>query len=166
MNYTHHDQPYAVRLQPNADGSFIAHIDGQQITVHITPGADDSLLIRMEDDTAYVVAVAQDDSRYIHHDGHAYTLTAQTSTATARRARSTGDGGTLTAQMPGQVVDVFVAPGDAVAAHQPLLVLEAMKMEIRITAPHAGTVQAVHTARGAVVERGQTLIEIAPASDL
>ncbi len=82
----------------------------------------------------------------------------------SRRSRSRGDAGLLAATMHSQVVSVEVAVGDSVAAGDTLLVLEAMKMETRITAPHAGAVTAVHCGAGDVVEPGVSLVEL-EASD-
>ncbi len=65
--------------------------------------------------------------------------------------------GGLTAPMPGRVVKVLVAEGQAVDAHAPLIVLEAMKMEHTVRAPVAGVVGAVHVAVGDQVEVDQVL---------
>jgi biotin carboxyl carrier protein len=62
--------------------------------------------------------------------------------------------------MPGQVTRVLIAEGDPVQRGQPLIILEAMKMEIKIAAPHDGRVAKVLVKPGQVVERGQALIEI------
>jgi len=62
--------------------------------------------------------------------------------------------------MPGQVRAVNVAAGDAVTKGQTLMLLEAMKMEIRIQTPQGGTVKALHVRQGQTVERGQLLIEV------
>jgi pyruvate carboxylase subunit B len=66
--------------------------------------------------------------------------------------------------MPGTVVEVLVAEGDAVKAGDPVLVSEAMKMETEIQAPVAGTVRAIHVAKGETVNPDETLIEIEPAA--
>ena len=55
--------------------------------------------------------------------------------------------------MPGTVLRVHVAPGDEVEAQQPLVVIEAMKMETALVAPYAATVHAVHVAEGDAVAR-------------
>ena len=68
--------------------------------------------------------------------------------------------GELTAPMPGQVRAVNVGEGDRVTKGQTLLVLEAMKMEIRIHAPQDGTVKKLFVQLGQTVEREQGLIEI------
>ena len=89
-----------------------------------------------------------------------YRLAKPAQSAPARN-RSAGGAG-LTAQMPGQVVQVLVAESDHVEAGQPLLLLEAMKMETQVTAPHAGTVARLMVQQGDTVERGQQLAEIKP----
>ncbi len=66
----------------------------------------------------------------------------------------------LTAPMPGRVLAVHHRPGDAVAAHQAIVVLEAMKMEHAVSAPLAGTVTVVHVQPGDQVQRGDLLAEV------
>jgi 3-methylcrotonyl-CoA carboxylase alpha subunit len=66
----------------------------------------------------------------------------------------------LAAPVPGVVVQVKVAPGQAVDAGEPLVVLEAMKMEFAVNAPHRGTVRRVDCAPGERVAAGTVLVEI------
>lgn len=65
------------------------------------------------------------------------------------------------APMPGLVIEVLVKAGDTVSAGDPLLVLEAMKMENSLTAAADGTVETVHVSKGDAVEKQQLLIELA-----
>jgi acetyl/propionyl-CoA carboxylase alpha subunit len=67
--------------------------------------------------------------------------------------------GRLTAPMNGRVVAVPAQAGRLVAAGEPLVVLEAMKMEHALTLPAAVTVRSVHVAAGAQVSPGQVLVE-------
>ncbi len=62
--------------------------------------------------------------------------------------------------MPGTVLRVDVRDGQDVAAGEQLVVLEAMKMELAVSAPAAGTVTAVLVAAGDLVARGQALVEL------
>ncbi|HEY2275133.1 MAG TPA: biotin carboxylase N-terminal domain-containing protein [Steroidobacteraceae bacterium] len=73
--------------------------------------------------------------------------------------------GGLTTPLPGVVVSVPISVGQKVAAGEVLMVIEAMKMEHTITAPHAGTVQAIHFARGDRVPEGNQLLELTPVED-
>jgi len=65
----------------------------------------------------------------------------------------------LKAAMPGLVIEVKIKPGDKVTKGQPLLVLEAMKMENIIKAQWEATVKAVHVSGGMSVEKGDELLE-------
>jgi len=67
---------------------------------------------------------------------------------------------TVVAPMPGTVIKVHTRAGERVAAHAPLVVLEAMKMETPLTAPFDGTVRAVHVREGEHVDRGAILVEL------
>jgi acetyl/propionyl-CoA carboxylase alpha subunit len=66
----------------------------------------------------------------------------------------------LTAPMPGTVIQVLVAEGDGVAPRQPLLVLEAMKMETPVLSPYEAVVRRVHVAEGDRVAGGALLVEL------
>ncbi len=65
----------------------------------------------------------------------------------------------IKAPMPGLIIDLKVKPGDEVKAGQPLLVLEAMKMENIIKSPGDAVVKSVKVEKGKSVEKGQVLIE-------
>ena len=62
--------------------------------------------------------------------------------------------------MPGTVIRLEVAAGDTVRPRQPLVVLEAMKMEIPVSSPFEGTVKAVHVTEGDRVAGGTLLVEL------
>jgi len=79
--------------------------------------------------------------------------------STLERA-SAGEPSSVTAPMPGTVLKVLVAPGERVKARQPLVVLEAMKMETPLVSPYAATVRAVHVDEGDRVAAGSLLIEL------
>jgi 3-methylcrotonyl-CoA carboxylase alpha subunit len=72
-----------------------------------------------------------------------------------------GHGGHLTAPMPGSVVSVLVAVGDAVKKGQPLIIMEAMKMEHTIVAPLDGVVEAIYFAAKEQVKEGAELVALA-----
>ena len=98
-------------------------------------------------------------------DGHRYDAEALDSRARAIRdmqasvAKPAGPA-PLRAPMPGLIVQLRVAVGDAVAAGDGLVVMEAMKMENELRALAAGKVRAVHVVVGAAVEKGALLVEL------
>ncbi len=78
----------------------------------------------------------------------------------ARDRGAGGENGVLAAPMPGRIVKISVQAGDQVAQNQPLLVLEAMKMEHVIEAPHAGSVAQLHVREGDQVSSGAVLLTL------
>ena len=84
------------------------------------------------------------------------------------RAGAAADAGSgpqrVVAPMPGKVVRVLVAAGDAVKARQALVVVEAMKMENELRADRDGVVAEVHAREGLLVEAGSPLVVINPGA--
>ena len=80
---------------------------------------------------------------------------------TAQRLHGTPGGeSSVTAPMPGTVIRVLVGDGDPVAARQPLIVLEAMKMETPLVSPYEAVVRRVHAREGDRVAGGAVLVEL------
>jgi acetyl/propionyl-CoA carboxylase alpha subunit len=80
--------------------------------------------------------------------------------AAADHAGAAARSSAVTAPMPGTVIRVLVNEGERVRARQPLLVLEAMKMETPVPSPYDGVVGAVHVEEGAAVAAGAVLVEL------
>ena len=95
----------------------------------------------------------------VHYRGLPCTVEDQTRSAVARRAEGGGDG-KVRATMNGRVVAVQVAVGDVVRAGQPMVTLEAMKMEHVHGAPLAGRVTALHVSVGDQVAARRVVAEI------
>ncbi|MDH3648981.1 MAG: biotin/lipoyl-binding protein [Saprospiraceae bacterium] len=66
----------------------------------------------------------------------------------------------IKAPMPGLVLEILVSPGQEVSKGDPVIVLEAMKMENMLKSHHDGIVKNVSVSKGLAVEKGQVLIEI------
>lgn len=77
----------------------------------------------------------------------------------SHRPRATKPGHATTS-MPGTIVDILIKEGDQVKAGDPLLIVEAMKMETELQAPIAGKVAAVHVVKGDSVNPDEALVEI------
>jgi biotin carboxyl carrier protein len=103
------------------------------------------------------VAVSDGDWQWVFIDGEVFEFTV--STGPARRARAHVHE-SLLSPMPGTVRTILVEVGQAVAAGQTLLVLEAMKMELPIKAPASAKVTAVHCRVGELVAASAELIEL------
>jgi propionyl-CoA carboxylase alpha chain len=73
-----------------------------------------------------------------------------------------GRAGSTVAPMPGKVIRLLVAAGDEVTAGQPLLIIEAMKMDHQVVSPTTGTVADVFVHEGQQLDHGQPLVKVDP----
>jgi 3-methylcrotonyl-CoA carboxylase alpha subunit len=102
--------------------------------------------------------IRQGDSLYLQWDGELRRI--QTYDPISAVDASHSHQGGLTAPMNGSIVRVLVEAGQAVEAGAQLVVLEAMKMEHSIRAPHAGVVKALYCQEGEMVGEGSALVEL------
>jgi biotin carboxyl carrier protein len=132
-----HDEAGTARS--DGDAPVVAH---RVHEVQVSPGAAGDVLITL----AGRCVAATVNGRRIGHPGEA-------------GAHAHGEQSVI-APMPGRVVRVLVAAGDEVAAKQPLVVVEAMKMENELRATRAGRVKEVSATPGTSVEAGRVLVVI------
>ena len=158
------DETLVVTVEPAGDG-FAITIDGVTSRVAATIARPGVLHLSFEGGprlTAWVAGAGP--QRWVALDrgpwaGCAFELSLA-QPAPRKRAGPAEGNGTLEAQMPGVVRRVLARAGETVMRGQTLVLLEAMKMEIRVNAPYAGEVLAVAVAEGQAVERGQKLVEL------
>ena len=86
--------------------------------------------------------------------------TAAPAAAAAPVAAAPAGGTVITCPMPGTIIDIKVAAGQAVAEGQLLVIFEAMKMENEIVAPCAGTVASINCVKGDSVDSGAVLLSL------
>ncbi|HVU10979.1 MAG TPA: biotin/lipoyl-containing protein [Phototrophicaceae bacterium] len=154
MIYQSGGTTYTISLQPLGAGTFRATIGDRVLTV-AAQAVDGGWLIVLDGQQIRVYAAARGGERWVSAGGETFTLTVPET-----RRRAAGGSADLTAQMPGQVRSLNVQPGESVQKGQTLLVLEAMKMEIRVAAPADGRIRRLLVKAGDVVDRGQRLVEM------
>jgi biotin carboxyl carrier protein len=159
-------------------GTYSVLLDGKTFTValDLPAGRGGEFQVRVGEETLRVRIPSASDVAWIlvndrpyelHLDAHGHRLQTRSGVHevevhdrdTARGRPASADG-RIKAPIPGTIARLLVAPGDAVSLGQPLLVLEAMKMENEVRATRAGTVSALHVAPGQVVKRGELLAEV------
>ena len=132
------DKTVSVQILRSENGRLDLLLDGQRVTAYVS---------------------SDGAKRWVTVGGQTFVLTKFTAgTRRAQHGHHAQD--ELTAPMPGQVRAVNVAEGESVTKGQTLLVLEAMKMEIRVSAPRDGVVGKLLVQQGQTVEREQVLVEI------
>ena len=118
----------------------------------------DSGLAAILDNTQRRACVVEDNEHLIILDsGHTYRLKQVTGTSHSSEEEISGN---LISPMPGRVIEVMATEGQQVKKGDALLVLEAMKMEHIIAAPHDGTVQSLHYRADDMVDEGVELLSL------
>ena len=148
-----------IDLTPTGSGkSFRATLGDKMVDVEVLRSDEGKLdmLIDGEHVSAYVSSDGA--KRWVTVNGQTLVLTK--STAGARKSSGHEHASDLMAPMPGVVRSVNVSEGESVSKGQTLMVLEAMKMEIRIQAKNDGVVQKLFVQQGQTVEREQLLVEV------
>lgn len=162
-----HD-PVTVRVRGTADGGREVLLDGEgtprRSSGILPPRPDDPRFVCRLDGVTHAFA-ALPDGTWLGRDGDAWQVRDHDPVAASLTRGAHAGADSLTAPMPGTVTVVKVAVGDEVAAGQSLLVVEAMKMEHVICAPHAGTVAELDVTPGTTVAMDQVLAVVAPAAD-
>ena len=147
-----------IDLTPNGKGYQIT-VEDKTVSVQILHSENGCLDLLLDSQRVTAYVSADGAKRWVTVGGQTFVLTK--STAGTRRAQHGHHAqDELTAPMPGQVRAVNVAEGESVTKGQTLLVLEAMKMEIRVSAPRDGVVGKLFVQQGQTVDREQALIEI------
>ena len=143
-----------VRLQER--GVQLTH-DGATHDVRLLARDDRDWTVQIDGVQRRALVVDDGDTLHLVLDGDAFAFTEASpwprrdASVDPRRAR---------APVAGTVSQVLVRAGDAVTRGQPLVSVEAMKMELWLSAAAAGTVRAVHASPHATVESGAVLVEL------
>ena len=157
MKFTFGDQ--TLELTPSGSGkSYRIDIAGKTADVEIIRSNNRQLELLIDGQRVTAYVSSEGEKRWVTINGQTFVLTK--SSGAKRKSAGHDHASELAAPMPGQVRSVNVREGEAVKKGQTLLVLEAMKMEIRIQASHDGVVKKLFVSQGQTVEREQILVEI------
>lgn len=118
-------------------------------------------LVEMEEEGAVQVPLAQPAQPAQPAPVAATPEVAATPAPAPESAPTAAEEGAILAPMLGAIIKLLVQVGDTVEANQPVMVLEAMKMENQIVSDHSGTVKGIHVSTGDIVNPGDALITIA-----
>jgi geranyl-CoA carboxylase alpha subunit len=142
------------------DGGYVAVVDSSELRFEIDELGRDTIRFRTDGMMESVRFLRDGDRLYVLHRGTTIAVRDLTLAAPVSAAAAGGDG-KVRAAMNGRVVAVLVKAGEQVAAGQPVMTLEAMKMEHVHTAGVAGTVSAIDVVEGEQITTGKIVVEIA-----
>ncbi len=141
------------------DGGYAARAGGNEVRFEIDELGRDSIRFRVNGLTESARFFRDGDRLYALHQGVTLSIRDLTLTAPASVAAG-GSDGKVRAMMNGRVVAVLVRQGERVEAGQPVMTLEAMKMEHVHTAPVSGIIAAIDVREGEQVTTGKIVAEI------
>ncbi|MDB4932859.1 MAG: Pyruvate carboxyl transferase [Myxococcaceae bacterium] len=153
---------HEVEIATRPDGSVAASVGGRAVALDVVAFSERELSVRVgarvldltiEGNAPELGVIASGTRTYVQVESERSRVA----------GRAKGGGGAvksrdLRAPMPGRVIKVFVNEGDEVAAGQPLVIVEAMKMENEVKAKGPGVVAKVHAQVGATVEANALLV--------
>jgi 3-methylcrotonyl-CoA carboxylase alpha subunit len=135
--------------------------DAGTARVDLMPAGDGAFSLVVDGLAQPVLLAIEGEDLHVHIAGRTHGLRHLDPTRRFADAESAGGGDVARAPMPGTVVRVDVAAGQAVVTGDSLLVIESMKLETTIRAWHDGVVAALHVAQGQSFDRDAPLVTVA-----
>lgn len=160
----HDGQLHAVEVKQLPGGTFKVTVDGVAADLDVRRRGDGGIDLRLPDGSTHLLHVERGttpDQRVVSVDGIG-VVTALNGRRARHGADPVGDASRMrvAAPMPGKVVRVLAAVGDQVEPRQPLVVVEAMKMENELSVSRSGRVVEVLVQEGQSVEAGRLLVVV------
>ena len=152
------EQIYDVSIERAGD-SFRATVNGQAYACEVLEEQPGVLSLRFDGRPVTLHWAADGSRKWVSLDGCTYRLDRPVGTRRGAAGDHAG-GESVIAPMPAQVLSVQTTAGQTVEKGAPILLLEAMKMEIQIKAPAGGRVRQIFVREGQTVEKDQVLAEI------
>jgi biotin carboxyl carrier protein len=139
--------------------AFRVKVGGVEHRIEVQPAGAATLVLMIDGRCHRVAIVRRGTERLVGVGGETYSFVSE-GAPSAHRVETVAVP-EIVAPMPGKILQMLVRPGDRVSAGDPILILEAMKMETRLLAEAAATVIEVRAATGDMVDGGQILVVLA-----
>jgi biotin carboxyl carrier protein len=154
---------YGISIEHQGEG-FRATLEGKTVDLEILDIQPGKVSIRVDGRPATLHWANDGSRKWISLDGCTYLIEKPSGRA-GQPGREIASTGIQRSPMPAQVRSIEVIEGDRVKQGQTLVLLEAMKMEIRIKAPHPGQVARILVDAGQTVDKDQELVELSEIPD-
>lgn len=164
------NEPIAVRLEradDEHDSAYHVTVGGQSLDAELIEWNDETGLLRIAGRVIPFSVLRHGGRIDVWLGGRTYSLELidQVARRTASGPAAAAVQSKLAAPMPGTILKINVAPGDSFEAHQPLIVMESMKMEMTLSAPHAGRIKEIACKPGQLVDMGAMLVRFEEPAD-
>jgi geranyl-CoA carboxylase alpha subunit len=162
--YSPRNPPAEVQLLPGGNRDFMATVlDGERahsVSVHVVERVGPDLTLIVDGLRQRITALEASADEWWAQVGEGESVRLRWISPLPEPDARAKSGDSLAAPMPGQVIALLVAEGQRVRAGDPLVILEAMKMEHTIRAPHDGVVAAIHARPGTQVAASAVLLDV------
>jgi biotin carboxyl carrier protein len=149
-----------VDVEPRAEGGYHVRWEGESHEVDLLKPSPEAYSMLIDGESWEAGAVPAEGGFLVDIMGRSTHVDVVDPRRKALRHAAAAAGGTITTQMPGRVVRLLLAVGDPVRKGQPVLVVEAMKMENEMKSPIDGRVAEILVAEGSTVEAGTKLVKV------
>ena len=151
-----------VRYSRSREGKIAVSFDGGEAEITLIDARLPDIVFEESGVRRRAIALWSGANLHLSTGGSSFVFSEADNT---HQANDVGDGARITAPVAGLILNVFAERGQSVAAGQTLALIEAMKMETRVTAIHAGRVIRVHAQAGAQIAMQALLFEIGKLDD-
>lgn len=152
------DRTHVCRMRVCGPSRFWIDVEAQRRWVDVL-ASDDALLLSVDGVTRRLSVVGEGKHLVVIYQGRNHVLHLLDPFAPGGVSRI--ENKSFVAPLPARVTRILVESGQHVAKGAPVLVLEAMKMEIPMNAPYAGDIESIHCSEGQSVREGETLVKMA-----
>ena len=155
-----HEIVYTRRLHPQE-----VAIDGRAMPVSASIAGGHGFVADIDGQVGPATAVRDGNRILVHHAGEVWTVETDDPLVGVAGGAGGISGDSMTAPMPGTMLNIKVAAGDSVSEGDVLVVIESMKLETTVKAWRGGTVAEIHIAEGATFDRGDALVSLEAETD-
>ncbi len=162
------DEQFEVELQrtrSGAHGHHSFHRGDRSFEVEIENTGHDRGRLRLHGRTVNFHVLSKDKTVTVWVGGRNYVFEIVDAGGTTDHSTAGALHESLTAPMPGSILKLNVTAGQRFEAHQPLVIMESMKMEMTLSVPHAGIVREVRCSAGQMVDLGAVLLSLDPVEE-
>jgi acetyl/propionyl-CoA carboxylase alpha subunit len=162
--FTIDGEEHLIWLAHRRNGFQLSH-KGVETRISLEPCCENVWRLHAGEASDVIVLAAEGDTFYVHLNGETHELVHHNAISRFETKSSHASDDVVRAPMPGTIVHLSVAPGDAVTAGDAVVVIESMKLEMVLRAPRSGTIKSLSLSAGNKFERDTILVSLEPLAE-